>query len=80
MISLPFTPGPVPKLGERRTLFQLASDVYLWENDYYTPFDVSPDGRRFLMARRIEATTAGRAPLVVVDNWFTELRQRLAGQ
>ena len=80
MISLPFTPGPVPKLGERRTLFQLASDIYLWENDYYTPFDVSPDGRRFLMARRVEATTAGRAPLVVVDNWFTELRQRLAGQ
>lgn len=79
MTVMPFTPTPTPRLGPRRVLFTLPANIYLWENDYYTPFDISRDGRRFLMARRIESSGEAEAPLVVVENWFTELRSRFAG-
>jgi eukaryotic-like serine/threonine-protein kinase len=75
-----FAPAATPPVGARRILFTLPDDIYLWENDYYTPFDISPDGQRFLMARQVHATGAAQAPLVVVENWFTELKQELAGK
>jgi eukaryotic-like serine/threonine-protein kinase len=79
MTEVPFTPGAQPRFGARKVLFALSSDFYLWENDYYTPFDISADGKRFIMARRIRAG-AEESPLIVVENWFTELKQRLAGK
>ena len=78
MTAVQFTPGAVPRLGERRVLFSMGADIYLWENDYYTPFDISPDGRRFLMARHIGGEA--ESPVIVVENWFTELRQRFERQ
>ena len=80
MTAMPFTPGEPPQMGERQVLFTLAPDIYLWENDYYTPFDISRDGRRFVMARRLQLVTETQAPLVVTENWFTELRERLRGR
>jgi len=80
MTVVPFTPGSPPRLGTPKVLFTLGSDLYLWENDYYTPFDISPDGRRFVMARQIGATGAAQSPLIVVDNWFTELKREMAGK
>jgi serine/threonine-protein kinase len=77
MTVVPFTPGPEPRLGERRVLFRMSDDMYLWENDYYTPWDISPNGRRFVMARRLRSAGTAAAPLVVVENWFTELRAKL---
>jgi len=80
MTSVAFTAGSPPRFGDRRVLFTMGSDLYLWENDYYTPFDISPDGRRFIMARLLPTTAGGDAPIIVVENWFTELRQKLAGR
>jgi Tol biopolymer transport system component len=77
MTVVPFTPGPEPRFGERRVLFALTPETYLAENDYYTPYHISPEGRRFVMARRIDADRTAAEPLIVVDNWFTELSQRL---
>jgi serine/threonine-protein kinase len=39
-------------------------------------YDVSPDGKRFLMIKPIAATTTP-ANLVVVQNWLEELKQRV---
>jgi serine/threonine-protein kinase len=37
-------------------------------------YDVSPDGKRFLMIKRVESTPEGSPiTLVVVQNWFEEL-------
>ena len=80
MTVVPFTPGSPPRIGAPKVLFPLASDLYLWENDYYTPFDISPDGKRFIMAKLIGATGAEQSPLIVVDNWFTELKRDMAGK
>jgi len=38
-------------------------------------YDIRPDGRRLLVIRA--APDQPRVPLVVIENWFTELRQRL---
>ena len=35
-------------------------------------WDISPDGQRFLMVKRSEATVA-RSSIVLVQNWFEEL-------
>jgi hypothetical protein len=74
MTAITFTAGTPPQLGERRVLFTLAPEDYLDGNTYYTPFDVGPDGR-FLIARRVRSPA--EAPLIVVENWFTELQQKL---
>jgi serine/threonine-protein kinase len=67
--------GSEPRFGERRALFTLSPDDYLDDNTYYAPFDVGPDGR-FIMARRVRSETEA-PPLIVVENWFTELRRQL---
>jgi eukaryotic-like serine/threonine-protein kinase len=46
----------------------------------YRAYDVSPNDRRFLMLGPIsDSTTAAPNRLVVVDNWFEELRRRMQG-
>ena len=78
MTAVPVAGGSEPHFGERRALFTLSPDDYLDDNTYYTPFDVGSDGR-FIMARRIRSETEA-PPLIVVENWFTELRQKLRGR
>ena len=78
MVVTAVTPGPSLQLGERRVLFRLPDELLLTE--HYTPFDVAPDGRRFIMARRVRSEAAQAGPLIVVENWFEELKQRLAGR
>jgi hypothetical protein len=41
-------------------------------------FDVSPDGQRFLMIKAETGQTSLAPTIVVVVNWATELRQRMA--
>ena len=78
MTAVSVAGGVEPRFGERRPLFSLSPDDYLDDNTYYTPFDVGPDGR-FIMARRVRSENES-SPLIVVENWFTELRQRLKGR
>jgi hypothetical protein len=39
------------------------------------PWDVAPDGKRFLVVKEPEAT-ASEAKMQAVVNWFEELRQK----
>ena len=59
--------------GRQTRLFSLAG--YAREFDYHE-YDVAPSGNRFIMNRLL--TTAGDTRLIVVDNWFAELRERTA--
>ena len=48
------------------------------EGGPYTPnYDIAPDGR-FLMIEPSRDQVPATSHLVVIDNWFTELRQKLA--
>ncbi len=65
-----------PQLGEPRALFRLSDELYLEDQEWYTPYDVAPDGR-FIMARNVTPPSSFEARLIVVDNWLEELRQKL---
>lgn len=72
MVAVSVTLSPTFAVGAPRRLFSMSSvdkDVY--------PFDVSRDGRRFLMSRRVGGSSAGRPDeLVIVQNVFTELKAK----
>jgi len=77
-VVVPIGPGTnAPQLGERRVLFRLRDDLYLSPNENYTPYDISPDGSRFIMARRSGFGNPRPSPLVITENWFDELKQKL---
>jgi hypothetical protein len=70
--------GATPELGPRQRLFRLAPDIYLTELERYTPFDITRDGQRFIMARQLPRDPRDIAPLTVTENWFDELQRILA--
>jgi Tol biopolymer transport system component len=72
MTTLAVEPGPGFSVGQAKVLFS-ASPFVIGNNAGV--YDVSPDGRRFVMIR--PATGAGESELVVVQNWFEELRARV---
>ena len=61
--------SPTFSVASRRTLFEGAFST----SPIHPNFDVSPDGRRFLM---IEPTNSA-AQVIVVQNWATEVRAKL---
>jgi Tol biopolymer transport system component len=57
---------------------QLGAPVELFQGDFLTEnnswsYDVTPDGERFLMLRRATGTEPHQ--VIIVTNWFTELRR-----
>ena len=72
--SLAFT--PVLRVVGRKSLLSFAS--YTRGSRSARAYDVSRDGRRFLMLRRLGEQT-DRAPIVVL-NWSEEVRRRFAEQ
>ena len=77
MVVVPVAPGTELKLGTRRALFRLDEEIYPETRDYYTPFDISPDGRQFIMARRVRERNVAEVPLDMTLNWFDDLRQKV---
>lgn len=43
-------------------------------------FDITPDGKRFLMVKAIGADVNERQSITVVSHWFDELRARVTGK
>jgi hypothetical protein len=69
---------------ERGSSWVAGTPTNLFEGPYYNgvvgshvnrTYDVSPDGRRFLMIKEPEPATS--ANLIVVQNWFEELKARV---
>jgi serine/threonine-protein kinase len=59
-------------LGRAQALFE---DVYVTDNSCRT-YGIHPDGKRFLMMKRIKEDVP-LTELIVVENWFEELRRRV---
>ena len=76
MMAVAVASGAEWRRSEPRALFQLRSALSLLEPDYYTPWDVAPDGR-FIFARSREGGRDRRAPLIVVENWMEEVKARV---
>ena len=65
MMAAAVTPEPALVIG---------TPVRLFEGAYAMDYDVTPDGKRFIMLRETSSTTR----LDVVLNWFDDVRRRLA--
>jgi Tol biopolymer transport system component len=62
--------------------FSFSAPVKLFQGRYFEgasgrSYDVAPDGKRFLLIKYSEDRAAAPADMVVVLDWFEELRQRL---
>ena len=78
------TAVPVETSG---STFSAGKPAKVFDARYSTPlpprsYDVSPDGKRFLMLKDSAAgdPNAARASMVVVEHWFEELKQRVEGK
>jgi eukaryotic-like serine/threonine-protein kinase len=69
--AVPFRPGTELSPGSPRVLFVGGTDSFLGFG--WPSYDVTPDGRRFVVVRRGDLAP-GRTEFVVTLNWFTELR------
>ena len=70
-----------PKILFRGTYFFPNANAFGGVNMNFYPWDISPDGKRFLMIKPRLATTASAAggprKINIVLNWFEELKQRV---
>jgi len=64
------------RVGERRPMFSL-NDHLLFYGPNYTGWDVAPDGQRFLMVQLASEEEGATHDLVVVENFFRELREKV---
>jgi len=75
MMAVDLTPGPVLTVARRQRLFE---GDFQSSDDFGFPvqtYDVSPDGRHFVMGR---ASGGARAEIVIWTNWLRELKARMA--
>jgi serine/threonine-protein kinase len=79
MVAVEADPGPDFATGESRTLFRVPAGC--WITETAGSYDLSPDDQRFLMRRSVEATgeaeQANARRLILVQNWFRELGERI---
>jgi serine/threonine-protein kinase len=77
MVVAPVQGGATLQFGARRILFNLGDDLYLTSVEHYTPFDLSLDDQRFVMARVVRRAEAAERTFVLVENWFEELKAKV---
>jgi Tol biopolymer transport system component len=74
MMAVDIATQPSFTAGKPHMLFegQYVPTAVLFPN-----YDVSPDGQRFLMLKPTEQAEAAPTQIVVVQNWFEELKQKV---
>jgi eukaryotic-like serine/threonine-protein kinase len=73
VMAVPVTTTPTFSAGAAHVLFEGPFRV----DGPFRMYDVTPDGQRFLMVRAVEQPSARISQMVLVQNWFTELQQRV---
>ena len=64
---------------DRRSIFASGTPEVLFEGPYPASgrYDLDPDGPRFVMVKEDSVASGGATGLVLVRNWFEELRERV---
>jgi len=83
LVRADFRAGDSPGVFATTALFRLddfetSDGVFMRRIRARRRYDVHPDGRRFLMVRSSAELFDVRQPVVVVTNWFEELRGKMA--
>jgi serine/threonine-protein kinase len=76
MMAATVTAEPALRVGEPVPLFRLPAHLAELDAQWYTPWDIGPDGR-FLMVRSAEGGRRNATPLIVVENWLEELKIKM---
>ena len=75
MMAVPVTTTPAFVAEAPHALFTATDYAHAAS---YRAYDVSPDGRRFVMLRPIaDSVVAAANQVVLVDNWFKELKAKV---
>ena len=74
MVAAQVRTSTTVEVDERRVLFSVAQYVI---SANYTPFDISPDDQRFLMTRLVGAAEGATTAMILVENWFEELKAKV---
>jgi serine/threonine-protein kinase len=69
--------GSTFSVEDRQPLFEIPQGFAL--TPLGTAWDVSPDDQRFIMTRTVIAAENVDAPLILVENWYEELKARTGG-
>ena len=72
VMAVPVTTTPTFSVGAGHLLFEGSFRV----DGPFRPYDVSADGQRFLMVRAVEQPPARITQMVLVQNWFQELKAK----
>jgi hypothetical protein len=82
MMSVPVTNTGSRQFGQPVKLFDIPDPIFVdrrWSGTG-TPFDVSADGRRFLIMQPVQnverRSPASEASVLVIQNWLAEFRER----
>jgi Tol biopolymer transport system component/tRNA A-37 threonylcarbamoyl transferase component Bud32 len=76
LMAVPVTPGATFSPGAPRRLFPLGSGLV--SSSIVPMYDLTPDDQGFVMVRLAAVNQApGAGQVVVVDNWFTELKAKM---
>jgi serine/threonine-protein kinase len=73
VMAVPITTAPTFSAGTPRVLFEGPFRI----DGPFRGYDVTPDGQRFLMVQEVPLPPARVSQMVLVQNWFEELRQRV---
>jgi serine/threonine-protein kinase len=79
MMAAKVSPGVAPDFAAPVILFHVPDELLGVEALYYTPWDVAADGR-FIMARMVSGDPGQLGALVVTENWFEELKSKVAAR
>ena len=76
MMAVRLSPGVTIGLSDPVALFRVPEELLAVEALYYTPWDIARDGR-FIMARLVNGDQDQAGAIIVVENWFEELKAKV---
>ncbi len=79
-MAVPVETEPVFKPGKPKVLFQLKTTIRTGGMDLsdWTYWDISPDGKRFLMVKQTDAAAEDPRKINIVLNWLEELKEKVS--
>jgi serine/threonine-protein kinase len=77
MMSAAVEAGSVFRVTERSVLFDLPAGSYV--SPLSTAYDITPDDEQFILVRSRGVGLEERAPLVLIENWLEEVKERAGG-
>ncbi len=78
MMAAEYQTEPTFRVGDQRELFPVGPEFLRGIN--YRLYDLSPDDRRFVMLRPVGQAPESDVRVVLVENWFEELKRKMEGR